>query len=157
MEAPPWDPHSWRFTNDITPVNLEYLEAYAIPFDSRWLMLTIDELSGRHLEPMAHVFAGRVRSKWPPGSTMVCAIPQLPPPGMNSGGYSRMTDPNSKLSILVVRDYDILNHRDILGICMLFGLMGAYQMNWFEQEQVNVLTLERNRISTRLAELEKAA
>ena len=155
MEAPPRDPHSWRFTNGITPVNLEYLETYAIPFDSRCLMLTIDQLSARVLEPMAQVFAGRVRSKWPKGSTLVCAQPQIP--NLNSGSYHRVTDPRSKLSIGVGREYDVLANQDILGICMLFGVINAYQMNWFEQEQVLILTTARTRISTRLAELQKAA
>ena len=157
MDANRWDPHSWELTERASPVNLEYYETYAIPFDSRWLTLTVDELCHRYLKPMVRVFAETIRSQWPRGSTLVCANPYLPPPGTNSGGYTRATDPNSRLSILVARDYDIIKNQEILGIGMLFGLINAYQMNWFEEEQVYVLTLARNRLSDRLIQLKRAA
>lgn len=156
MDANRWDPHSWELTERSTPVLLDHYETYAMPFDPGWLTLSIGRFSDLYLEPMAHVFAEAIKSQWPKGSTLVCAQPQMP--GLNSGSsYHRVTDSRSKLSIFVARNYDILNHQDILGIGMLFGLMNAYQMNWFEQEQVLILTTARNRISTRLAELQKAA
>lgn len=153
------DPHIWTFFNEkITPVVLDHLEWRTVQVSPGDFLLAIDQFSRRILEPQVMALAEAIHARWVPGSTLVCAMPQIPPRGMASGGCQRVTDPHSKLSILVVRDYDLMSNQDILCIGMLFGIMGnGYEVNWFEQQEIHVLTYARLKLAARLVQVQKAA